>query len=67
MALLLFLNLLIAQQSNAFRNDKILNRDPTRVCARVCVCVCVCVCAIYFKSAARLHVQQRHIQNPVNI
>ena len=43
MALLLFLNLLIAQQSNAFRNHKILNRDPTRVCACVCVYVYVYV------------------------
>ena len=39
MALLLFLNLLIAQQSNAFRNHKILNIDPTRVCVYVYVYV----------------------------
>ena len=63
MALFLFLNLLITQQSNVFRDDNILNRDPTRVR----VCVCLCVCAIYFKSVARLYVQQRHIQNPANI
>ena len=46
MALFLFLNLLITQQSNVFRDDNILNRDPTRVR----VCVCLCVCAIYFNK-----------------